>query len=64
MLPRLLIAMFLASAAPQFHLRDSQGGTHTAADWTAKKAILLFFITTDCPVGNSYVPEMNRLREA
>lgn len=64
MLPRLLIAMFLASAAPQFHLRDTRGGTHTAADWTAKKAVLLYFITIDCPVGNSYVPEMNRLREA
>jgi peroxiredoxin len=28
------------------------------------KAVLLYFVTVDCPVGNSYVPEMNRLREA
>ena len=25
---------------------------------------MLFFVATDCPIANSYVPEMNRLREA
>src|SRR6195952_5477489 len=64
MLQNLLIAFFFVSSGPQFQLRDTQGGTHTQAEWAKQKAILLFFITTDCPVGNSYVPEMNRLREA
>ena len=27
------------------------------------KAIVLFFITTDCPLSNSYAPEMNRIHD-
>jgi peroxiredoxin len=54
-----------AWAAPlQFRLRDAQGGVHTPAEWSGQRAILLFFVTTDCPVGNSYVPEMNRIHDA
>jgi peroxiredoxin len=64
MLRNFLIALFFVSSVPQFQLRDTQGATHTAAEWAAHKAVVLYFITVDCPVGNSYVPEMNRLREA
>jgi peroxiredoxin len=63
MLTNFLAAFFFVSSL-QFHLRDTQGAVHTSAEWANQKAVLLFFITTDCPVGNSYVPEMNRLREA
>ena len=60
-----LLACFSAFAAlPQFRLRDTAGGVHTNAEWAAQKAVLLFFVTTDCPVANSYVPEMNRIRDA
>jgi peroxiredoxin len=52
-----------AAAPPQFRLRDTQGALHTAAEWGNHKAILLFFVTIDCPVGNSYVPEMNRIHD-
>jgi len=52
------------AATPQFVLHDTKGAAHTAAEWTAGKAVLLFFVTTDCPVANSYVPEMNRIRDA
>jgi peroxiredoxin len=59
---------FLAGVAfgapPAFQLRDTAGAVHTPAEWRAQKAVLLFFVTTDCPVGNSYVPELNRIREA
>jgi peroxiredoxin len=51
-------------AGPSFQLRDTGGVIHTPAEWRQQKAILLFFVTTDCPVGNSYVPELNRIREA
>lgn len=51
-------------AVPAFQLRDTGGAVHTPAEWQGQKAILLFFVTTDCPVGNSYVPELNRIREA
>ena len=64
MLEKFLIAMFFVSSVPQFHLRDTQGATHTAAEWAGRKAVVLYFVTVDCPVANSYVPEMNRLREA
>jgi peroxiredoxin len=64
MLQKLLIALFFLSSVPQFQLRDTQGAIHTAAEWAGHKAVLLYFVTVDCPVGNSYVPEMNRLREA
>src|ERR1700685_1045169 len=47
-----------------FQLRDTQGALHTQAEFTAHKAIVLFFTTTDCPIANSYVPEMNRIRDA
>lgn len=52
------------SGVPAFQLRDTGGGIHTPAEWRAQKAILLFFVTTDCPVANSYVPEFNRIFEA
>src|SRR3954451_21210585 len=62
----LLLAMAvwpLVAAAPQFRLSDTKGGVHSNSEWAAQKAVLLFFVTTDCPVANSYVPEMNRLRD-
>jgi peroxiredoxin len=63
------VALFLGGAVgawpavPPFQLRDTQGAIHTPREWQGQKAILLFFVTTDCPVGNSYVPELNRIRE-
>jgi peroxiredoxin len=51
------------AGVPQLRLRDTRGAVHTNSDWTSAKAILLFFVTTDCPVANSYVPEMNRIRD-
>ncbi len=59
-------SVLLASPAapPRFRLTDTQGAIHTAAEWNGRPAVVLFFVTTDCPVANSYVPEMNRLRQA
>ena len=62
-----LIVLLCAAAwgaPPQFRLRDTQGAIHTSAEWSSHKAVLLFFVTIDCPVGNSYVPEMNRIHDA
>ena len=52
------------AAPPAFRLRDAQGGVHISAEWSSQRAVVLFFVTTDCPVGNSYVPEMNRIHDA
>ena len=51
-----------ASGPLKFDLTDTSGARHTAEEWRAKKAVVLFFTMTDCPLANGYVPEMNRLR--
>jgi peroxiredoxin len=53
-----------ASQHPQFALRDTAGKIHTPEEWNGKKAIVVFFTTTDCPLSNGEVPEMNRTRQA
>ena len=64
MLERFPIALVFVSFVPQFHLRDTEGALHTAAEWAGRKAVLLYFVTVDCPVANSYVRERNPLCEA
>jgi peroxiredoxin len=64
MLGKFLLAALFFAGPPPFELRDTQGAVHTPAEWARQRAVLLFFVTIDCPVGNSYVPEMNRIREA
>src|SRR6202044_3399326 len=65
---RVLLAGVLACAAafaaqrPQFALRDTGGVIHSPEEWNGKKAVVVFFTTTDCPLSNNEVPEMNRTR--
>jgi peroxiredoxin len=49
------------AATPPFDLKDTAGTRHTQREWQGKKAIALFFMMTDCPLANGYVPEMNRI---
>jgi AhpC/TSA family len=42
---------------------DSQGQRLQPADDPATKAIVLVFLLPDCPIANSYIPELNRLHE-
>src|SRR5271154_6742685 len=59
----LLCASALAvGRLPQFALRDTHGAGHSSEEWNGKKAIVVFFTTTDCPLSNNDVPEMNRTR--
>ncbi len=44
-----------------FALQDTTGKKHTSADWRQKKAVVLFFLGTECPVSNYYCPEYCRL---
>ena len=53
-----------AGSLPRFSLTDTTGRTHTPAEWASKRAVVLFFASTDCPLANAYVPEMNRIRQA
>src|SRR5262249_10007038 len=50
----------LAKPVPHFSLQDTGGAAHTDAEWKGSD-VVLFFITTDCPISNGYVPEMNRI---
>ena len=63
---KLLAAALLLSAAsadspPRFALRDTNGAIHDGGQWRDKKAVVVFFTTTDCPLSNGDVPEMNRI---
>jgi peroxiredoxin len=59
------IALTAALAGlPRFSLADTEGRTHTPAEWNGKRAVVLFFLTTDCPLCNNYVPELNRIAQA
>lgn len=59
----LLASSFAACAGnlPRFSLADTAGRLHTYAEWAGKHAIVLLFVSTDCPLSNRYVPEMNRM---
>jgi len=60
-----LSVLVLSAAVPvRFDLTDTNGTRHTAEEWRGKKAVVLFFTMTDCPLANGYVPEMNRMRAA
>jgi peroxiredoxin len=50
------------SSTLTFELRDSTGATHHERAWQTARAVVLFFVTPDCPVSQGYVPEMNRIR--
>jgi peroxiredoxin len=51
-----------AVGRPQFALRDTRNVVHSSEEWNGKKAVVVFFTTTDCPLSNNGVPEMNRTR--
>jgi hypothetical protein len=53
------------SADTAVELTDIDGTVHTVMgeNPSAKKASVLVFISSDCPIANSYQPELRRLRE-
>lgn len=59
-----LLALPLFAGAARFDLVDTTGAPHSSAEWAKSKAVVLYFVATDCPIANSYVPEMNRIEEA
>lgn len=52
----------LSGGALSFSVPDTAGVRHSEVEWRAKKAVVVFFTMTDCPLSNGYVPEMNRIR--
>jgi thiol-disulfide isomerase/thioredoxin len=54
----------LVFLTPQFALKDTNAIVHRQDEWARSKAVVIFFTTTDCPLSNNYVPEMNRIQKA
>jgi peroxiredoxin len=52
------------AALPQFSLADTNARIHTPAEWAGKHAVVLLFVSTDCPLSNRYVPELNRIESS
>jgi thiol-disulfide isomerase/thioredoxin len=63
-LPIVLAMAALAHPALQFALRDTEGVAHSPNEWAQARAVVLYFVTTDCPLSNGYAPEMNRIDQA
>ena len=62
LMPALLAAACAFGAPPQFQVRDTAGREHNAQEWRSSKAVVVFFVMTDCPLSTGYIPEMNRIR--
>ncbi len=55
--------VFTAREITDFSFVDTGGHLHTRAEWIGKRAEVLLFLETDCPLSNSYVPELNRIHD-
>ncbi len=53
-------AGFLLAAGLAFNLLDGEGVRHTAAEIAPGKPTVFFFLSAECPISNSYGPEMAR----
>ena len=49
-----------ASAVPEWKFVDIMGREHLPLAVPETKAIVVVFITTDCPIANGYQPELSR----
>jgi len=57
----MLAAVMSAHAALEFALRDTDGAAHGPDEWAQARAVVIYFVTTDCPLSNAYAPEMSRI---
>src|SRR4051794_30746778 len=63
-MPLLPLLPALAMSILPFDLPDTAGVHHTAAEFRNTKAAVFAFIGTDCPISNSYTPELGRIYAA
>lgn len=57
----LLLALTLGTVPADGTWKDCSGKEHRPADWKDAKAVVVFFLNTECPVANFYAPEMAAL---
>ena len=51
-------------AANAIHARDLEGHDRTPLVTVANRVAVLLFVTNDCPIANSYAPEIQRIQKA
>lgn len=56
-----LFLLLMAMSLPHRPFTDTAGIAHSTSEWEGKRAVVIFFVTIDCPLSNGYVPEMNRI---
>lgn len=52
------------AAVKEFAFTDLAGSRHTMAEWRDRKAVVMIFLGTECPVSNGYAQTMIRLAES
>lgn len=45
-------------------LKDAGGNTRTLADWAGKKAVVLVFVSAECPLSNLVIPDLRKMAAA
>src|SRR5262245_60945111 len=67
-----MLALWLLSLTPavappceprieDFALRDAKGQMHRLGDWRDRKAVVVVFLTVDCPLAKLYAPRLSEL---
>jgi thiol-disulfide isomerase/thioredoxin len=59
----IIVPIIAVLAGQSVDLRDVDGVEHRQAEWASRRAVVIFFTTTECPLSNGYIPEMNRLQK-
>jgi thiol-disulfide isomerase/thioredoxin len=60
----LLLASGAYAQPPGFSFTDTEGHNHSNSEWSGKRAVVLLFVSTDCPLSNALVPELNRIEQS
>jgi peroxiredoxin len=53
----------IGKAITKFELKDLDGKTWTVADLQGKKAVVVLFLGTQCPINNAYLPRLAELHK-
>ncbi len=51
-----IAAELVGRRVPNFVLKDAAGSVRSLADYSDKRAIVLMFVSTECPIVNEYLP--------
>jgi len=62
--PEKLSAPAPGSTAPDFDLKDIHRRPRTLGDFKSKKAVVVVFLDTECPLANLYLPSLIELHKA